>query len=578
MFGAPGGMALACLVLAYPVAAGAPPAAAPAAVTQGEAGAPPEDSARARALLDELRAAAPLREGFTTHPLAGRSRLEVGRDMLALDRAAVPLLVTALDDPDGEVSAVAALALGQIGDARAADPMLKVLEPWVPESKDRGAAAILPLKVVACVCALGRLQEARAAAPILILSRRGAATSPLIAELGFQESRGEYMCGIMLLVSRFAIRRMGFAAAPELVRRLSDPDVEVRRMAVDFLGRFGAYGDGSAFWRLAAAERRPEDWPEANKQREALRQDVTLSDRVAALAGARLIEMLHEDEWGMRGDAARALGDLRVASAVGPLIESLKDKHPWVRTDAIASLGKIGDPVAVDVLRPLLKRPGPDQGGSVEYALARIGGPRALAILRSRLEDADPDGRKATVEALSLMGTPEAADLQIATLKDTSGMVRLAVARALGALRAPLAARAVEPLIAAVRDDADESVCTAALDGLGYIGDPRGLDVALEATKAPSPRVRAKAVGTVGLLKDPKSVGRVKEMLADREWLVRMFAVAALSRLAPPDLVEALQPMLKDEHAEVRREAQSALNAAAKRAAESAKGSPASPH
>src|SRR5262245_33421842 len=76
-----------------------------------------DDVVRASALLAEFRTASPdgRRKSSgqpATQPASPhRSRIEIGRDLMNLSHSAVPLLIKTLDDPDPEVSAVAALAL-----------------------------------------------------------------------------------------------------------------------------------------------------------------------------------------------------------------------------------------------------------------------------------------------------------------------------------------------------------------------------------------------------------------------------------------------------------------------------------
>jgi HEAT repeat protein len=68
---------------------------------------------------------------------------------------------------------------------------------------------------------------------------------------------------------------------------------------------------------------------------------------------------LKDEDPGVRGSAAEALGEIGDPRAVGPLINALKDKslgvRAWgVRVAATEALGKIGDPRAIEFLKELL--------------------------------------------------------------------------------------------------------------------------------------------------------------------------------------------------------------------------------
>ena len=68
-----------------------------------------------------------------------------------------------------------------------------------------------------------------------------------------------------------------------------------------------------------------------------------------------LIRALRDSNWWVRWVAARALGDIGDARAVGPLIAALKDEDRDVRYGVAAALGKLGDARAVGALIAALK-------------------------------------------------------------------------------------------------------------------------------------------------------------------------------------------------------------------------------
>ena len=87
---------------------------------------------------------------------------------------------------------------------------------------------------------------------------------------------------------------------------------------------------------------------------------------------------------------------------------------------------------------------------------------------------------------------------------------------------------------------------------LGRIGDPRTLDLLLEATKDPSPRVRAMAAFAIGQIEDFESLARLgrkrrpeaaralRALLGDRERGVIAYAVEALGKLRRREAMGAL--------------------------------------
>ncbi len=529
-----------------------------------------DDVARASALLAEFRTAMTEEERWasrhaaTQSAAARRSQIDVGRDLTKLSRSAVPLLVETLNnDPDPKVAAAAALALGRIGDPRAGELMLKILQSVIPAAKfNPEAPPPGQLRAQACVCALGELREPRAVAPILALERMRDERSDLIEKIGFEGHRWEYMCGIMPVVCGDAIERIGEPAAPELVKLLSNTDGETRATAAEFLGRFGVHDDKFRGGMIMGARfDDPRELASARNKREALER--AASDRVTMLAGKKLIELMHDKEFDVRRSATKAVGNLRIASAVGPLIERLHDEEPWVRLDAIEALGQIGDPTALDALAPLLKNPGPDQNDYAERSIAMIGGPKAFALLKSGLLSDQWDRRRAAVHGLLELRTPEAVDLMITALKDEDRNVRCDAAQYLGWINRSDGPRAVEPLIAAVRDG-DQSVRVLAMRSLGSIADPRAVDAATAALKDSDFEMQAAGLEALGRIRNAKSVEPVAAMLKVPDKYIRLVAVHALTELNPPNLSDFLRPLLKDYDNDVRERAASALSKLAK--------------
>lgn len=68
-----------------------------------------------------------------------------------------------------------------------------------------------------------------------------------------------------------------------------------------------------------------------------------------------IIEGLHNKDWQIRKNAAKAFGENKDVSGVEPLIQVLKDKDSMVRDAAAKALGKIEDTAAIEPIRELLK-------------------------------------------------------------------------------------------------------------------------------------------------------------------------------------------------------------------------------
>ncbi len=144
--------------------------------------------------------------------------------------------------------------------------------------------------------------------------------------------------------------------------------------------------------------------------------------------------------------------------------------------------------------------------------------------------------RRAAAETLGQIGDPRAVEPLIAALRDDG--VRMAAIEALGQIRDP---RAVEPLAAAL-NDREYSCREAAAEALGKIGDPRAIEplvAALRHTASPA----AAALAQIG---DPRVVEPLIAALGDKDRDVRKVAATVLGSIGDARAVEPLIAALSE--------------------------------
>ena len=249
-------------------------------------------------------------------------------------KRAVASLIKALRDPDTMYEA--AEALGKIGDVRAVKPLIETLAD-VPEGEvwsygralgKIGEPAVEPLiqflvsargqAQMAAADALGEIGDQRAVEPLIALLERGsdnAATA--LAEIGdpraiqhvvnAMREGGDWACN--------AVAGFGAAAIPALIDALKSSDSEQRRHAALALGQIGS--------------------PEAtqplleglNDKDNTVRVEAIQSlDKIGETAAVTpLIGLLCDDDPEVVGTAAEALGSLGDSAAIEPLVHKLRE-------------------------------------------------------------------------------------------------------------------------------------------------------------------------------------------------------------------------------------------------------------
>lgn len=144
---------------------------------------------------------------------------------------------------------------------------------------------------------------------------------------------------------------------------------------------------------------------ERPQRMEAIRELARAGDPRAVPPLGRVLE--RDTDPGIRGEAARALGEIGVTAAVPALRGALDDKNQSVRIRAIRALARIDGADATGVLGDVLLD-GPERRSRLvaAWALGRQGGPVAEAFLQAALQDPDELIRRGVNHALSEMRDP----------------------------------------------------------------------------------------------------------------------------------------------------------------------------
>ncbi len=242
-------------------------------------------------------------------------------------------LIKALGYIDVPIRWGAAHALGELGDARAVDPLIAALK----DAEVRKAAAE----------ALGKIGDVRALKPLLATLRDSdldvrEAVVEALDQIGYKPGKYENAAWYWIAKKEWdQCVALGAPALKPLLAVLKDSDLDVRKAAAYALGKIG---DARAVESLVVALKDVE-----------LRE--AASEALGKIGDARAVEQLiaalkDKNEW-VRKAAAKALGQIG-APAVEQLIAVLKDKSEWVRKVAAEVLWQISEP-AVEPLVAALK-------------------------------------------------------------------------------------------------------------------------------------------------------------------------------------------------------------------------------
>ncbi|MBI5635751.1 HEAT repeat domain-containing protein [Candidatus Micrarchaeota archaeon] len=190
-------------------------------------------------------------------------------------------------------------------------------------------------------------------------------------------------------------------------------------------------------------------------------------------------------------------------------------------------------------------------------ALGKIGSEKAIPALIKATRYVGPTNDKySAIMALGSIGSEKTIPRLIRLLQADQYDVRSIAAQALGNTKKK---RAIQPLIEAMKKDADEAVRKSAATALGTIGYENAIQPLLQAIERDG-EVSSEATLALGGIRSEKVIQLLTRLLNKRNEQIRRSAAQALgnleSELAIPPLIKALQ---KNSGLRVRREAASAL-------------------
>ena len=431
----------------------------------------------------------------------------------------IEILVEQLRAEDADIRLAAIVALGRLGDRRAAPALAGMLAGQRAE-------------IVAAASALARVGDASSFDSLLpLLAHEDAAVRQ--AAIGALNSLGHP------------------GMAPRVTGLLSSPDARERESAVRIAGYFGypqctdqlleRCADGDEHVRRAAVEHLP-----------------FLDDPRAA---AHLARALDDQASRVRAAAAQALSHVASGEASGLLIRATRDRDAWVRYYAVRSIGELRDATGLSRVSELAAS---DPAMHVRIAalesIGAIDDPSGRDILLASVSAEPADLAAAALRALGQSCDDRAVEALKGALRSPDHARRLA---AVTGLRTCATAEAVDTLGWTAGADAEESVAAAAIEALGAIaartGDASAPAVAALVALTAEPRRRAEAISALARL-PPSRVPAVAAGLAHVQPQVRRAIIDVLARMRHPDASAALRTALDDAEAEVREAAVTALD------------------
>ncbi|MDB5319028.1 MAG: lyase domain protein repeat-containing protein [Phycisphaerales bacterium] len=226
-----------------------------------------------------------------------------------------------------------------------------------------------------------------------------------------------------------------------------------------------------------------------------------------------------------------------------------------IRARAVGTLSAWGEPAEVKgevlpVLEKAMADPSPLVRREAPIGLAKCKVPGAAARI-VRLMNDDAPGRPQYLAALALTADPAALDPLLAATRDDQFQLRTTAARGLAEIKGEPARLALEHLL----DDTDFGVRITALSSLQKLADKQSLPLILKTLADPNRTVRMYAAQAAAEIGDDTALPPLVKLLADPDEQVRAAACLWLTKLKVQDRLkvgDVILPLLKDPSVQVR--------------------------
>jgi HEAT repeat protein len=243
--------------------------------------------------------------------------------------------------------------------------------------------------------------------------------------------------------------------------------------------------------------------------------------------------------------------DLRLARAI--LLRLAPDLRGEA-ADAIAELYRRLGFLQDDLVRLRSWRPMTRANAAADLGVA--GAAEAGPALSLALGDRDVRVRQAVVWALGQTGDLAALTNMVRLLGDPS----IRVARRAQEVLAERGREVKDAILGYAATSANRSGRLAAIELIGWLRIPEGVELLLDCVSDLDPEVRVKAVKAAAAVGDPRFLQPFHRLLTDLRWEVRCQAAKGLTVFGSPDSVPLLERALQDQHWWVRLYAATALS------------------
>jgi HEAT repeat protein len=280
-----------------------------------------------------------------------------------------------------------------------------------------------------------------------------------------------------------------------------------------------------------------------------LKAAVLLGRTSDAGAVSPLCDALSDENYIVRGAAARALGNLghpMAVAAVEPLLKMLKDEEPFVRKEAVHALERLAGVQSLDFFISALSNEEPLVRQTAVHLLSAMNTPEARSAVVPALGDSDPEVQAEAVTVVRGLGQADIESLLLLALtRKDNYQVQATAARLIGELKITAAMNQLADLL--VSDEVVPEVKKEAAESLVIMKGTMNVSALVAQLNAQDRTNQDRTIKLLGLHGGAEAVDALLGLLKNADPFVRRQAVFALGDTGDPRAIPALELLLKSE-------------------------------
>jgi HEAT repeat protein len=256
-----------------------------------------------------------------------------------------------------------------------------------------------------------------------------------------------------------------------------------------------------------------------------------------------IIQLLGDEDYFIHNNASEALCRISSQATIPTLFHLLEDKSYFVRISAVKALDYVNSETAIYQVFQSPSYQDRFVRGTLAFCLRRINSEAAISRLVQLLQDEDYFVSRSASEAMGEINSESAIPKLIQLLEHKNSLVRSSAAHALGNIGSDAATIKLIKLL----EDEDYFVCSSAIIALGKIASEKAIPKLLQLLEYKDSFITSDVIEALGHIGSEAVISNLVQLLEHDNYFIRSQSADALGKIGSEAAIPKLVQLLKDE-------------------------------